>query len=108
MCPVRARCAAGWVVAEEAALVDGRSDIELVMTAKAGDHGFLARSRLGAEVAVVYEAAVAKLIPEHSDGQVLRILNGVWKEERSQLEIKAWTEFFVVTQHASFEHAVAR
>lgn len=97
-CPVRARCAAGWAVGEEAALVDGRGDAELVVTAKAGDHGFLARLRAGAEVAVVYEAAVAKLLPEHVDGQVLRVLDGVWKEKRSQLEIKAWTEVFVVKE----------
>lgn len=96
-CPVRARCAVGWAVAEEAALVDGRGDAEVVVTANLGDHGFLARSRAGEEVAVVYEAAVAKLLPEHRDGQVLRILNGVWKEKRCQLEIKAWTEIFVVS-----------
>lgn len=98
VCPVRARCAAGWAVGEEAALVDGRGDAELVVTAKAGEHGFLARSRAGAEVAVVYEAAVAKLLPDHVDGQVLRLLDGVWKEKRSQLEIKAWTEVFVVKE----------
>jgi hypothetical protein len=66
--------------------------------AKAGDHGFLALSRSGADVAVVFEAAVAKLLPEHVDGQVLRVLDGVWKEKRSQLEIKAWTEVFVVKE----------
>jgi hypothetical protein len=64
---------------------------------KAGEHGFLASSRAGAEVAVVYEAAVGKLLPDHLDGQVLRVLDGVWKERRSQLEIRAWTEVFVVT-----------
>jgi hypothetical protein len=97
-CPVRARCAAGWAIGEEAALVDGRGDAELVVTASAGDHGFLARSRAGAEIAVVYEAAVAKLLPEYVDGQVLRVLDGVWKEKRSQLELKAWTEVFVVKE----------
>jgi hypothetical protein len=98
MCSARARCAVGWAVGEEAALVDGRGDAELVVTANAGDHGFLARSRAGAEVAVVYDAAVAKLLPEHVEGQMLRILDGVWKEKRSQLEIKAWTEVFVVKE----------
>lgn len=95
-CAVRARCTAGWAVGEEAALVDGRGDAELVVQAKAGDHGFLARSRTRAEIAVVYEAPVAKLLPEHVDGQVLRVLDGVWKEKRTQLELKAWTEVFVV------------
>ena len=97
-CAVRARCAAGWAVGEEAALVDGRGDAELIVVAKAGDHGFLARTRTGAEIAVVYEAAVAKLLPEHVDGQLLRVLDGVWKEKRTQLELKAWTEVFVVKE----------
>nr|WP_128798073.1 PD-(D/E)XK nuclease family protein [Corallococcus coralloides] len=97
-CPVRARCAAGWAVGEEAALVDGRGDAELLVGAKAGEHGFLARTRVGADVAVVYEAAVAKLLPEHVEGQVVRVLDGVWKEKRSQLELKAWTEVFVVRE----------
>jgi hypothetical protein len=98
-CSVRARCAAGWAVGEEAACGDGRGDAELVVTADAGDHGFLARSSVGAEIAVVYEAAVAKLLPKHVDGQVLRVLDGVWKEKRSQLEIKAWTEVFCVVNN---------
>jgi hypothetical protein len=95
-CPVRARCGDGWAVGEEAALVDGRGDAELVVMATAGDHGFLARARSGVEVAVVYEAAVAKLLPEYVEGQILRVLDGVWKEKRTQLEIKAWTEVFVL------------
>lgn len=97
-CPVRARCDEGWVVGEDSALVDGRGDAELVVAAKAGEQGFLARSRAGADIAVVYEAAVAKLLPEHVDGQVLRVLDGVWKEKRSQLELKAWTEVFVMKE----------
>jgi hypothetical protein len=95
-CAVRARCAAGWAVGEEAALVDGRGDAELVVKAKAGEHGFLARSRAGSEIAVVYEAPVARLLPEHAEGHVLRVLDGVWKEKRTQLELKPWTEVFVV------------
>lgn len=97
-CPVRARCAPGWALGEQAALADGRGDSELVVTGAVGEHGFLARSRAGAEVAVVYDAAVAKLLPDHEVGQVLRVLDGVWKEKRSQLEIKAWTEVFVVAE----------
>jgi len=97
-CAVRARCAAGWAVGEEAALVDGRGDAELVVQARAGDHGFLARSRSGGEIAVVYDLPVAKLLPECIEGQVLRVLDGVWKEKRTQLEIKAWTEVFVVKE----------
>lgn len=100
-CAVRARCAAGWAVGEEAALVDGRGDAELIVKAKVSEHGFLALSRAGTEISVVYEAPVARLLPEHVDGQVLRVLDGVWKERRTQLELKAWTEVFVVTREGA-------
>lgn len=97
-CAVRARCAAGWAVGEASALVDGRGDAELVVRAKAGVHGFVASGRAGTEIAVVYEAPVAKLLPEHVEGDVLRVLDGVWKEKRTQLELKAWTEIFLVKE----------
>ncbi len=95
-CAVRAHCAAGWPIVEEAALVDGRGDAELIVKTQVGEHGFLARSRTGTEIAVVYEAPVAKLVPEYVDGQVLRVLDGVWKEKHTQLELRAWTEVFFV------------
>jgi hypothetical protein len=95
-CAVRARCAVGWAMGEERALVDGRGDAELVVQAKAGDHGFLARSRAGVDVAVVFEAPVAKLLPGLVEGQVLRCLGGVWKQKPRELELKPWTEVFVV------------
>lgn len=97
-CAVRARCTAGWGIGEEDALADGRGDAELLVNAKAGDHGFLAQSRAGTEVAVVYEAPIAKLLPPHVGGQILRVIDGIWKEKRSQLEIKAWSEVFVVNE----------
>lgn len=98
-CAVRARCAAGWAVGEESSLIDGRGDAELVIVAKAGDHGFLARSRAEVRISVVYEASVSKLLPDLIEGRVLRVLDGVWKERRSELEIKAWTEVFVVDEN---------
>jgi len=100
-CPVRARCTAGWVLGEETALVEGRGDAELVVAARTGNYGFLAHTRTGAEIAVVYEAAVAKLLPGHIPGQVLRITDGIWKERGTQLEIKAWTQLFVVKDDQS-------
>lgn len=95
-CPVRAHCSSGWNIAEEAALANGRGDVELVVTARTGGHGFTARSRKGLDVAVVYEAPVARLLPEYVEGQTLRVLGAVWREKRTQLEIKAWTEVFVL------------
>lgn len=94
VCPVRARCGPGWAVAEDAVLGE-IGDSELSVIAKAGAYGFLGRSRGGAEVAVVYEAAVAELLPELAPGQLLRVLGGRW-EKRSQLEIRPWTEVFIV------------
>jgi hypothetical protein len=96
-CAVRARCRAGWAASDEAALLDGRGDAELIVTAKAGDYGFLARARSGAEVAVSYERPVASLLPAVVAGQVFRVVGGVWTKKRSELEVKPWTEVFVVT-----------
>lgn len=104
-CPVRARCSPGWVISEEAARADGRGDAELVLTALAGDHGFLARSRAGSEIAVVYEAPVARLLSKHVEGQTLRVVDGVWKERQTQLELKVWSEVFVVNSDAATAEA---
>jgi hypothetical protein len=101
LCAVRARCGEGWKVAEPAAVAAGRGDAELRVIAGAGDHGFIAHDRGGREVAVVYEAPLAPLLPAFTDGRVLRITDGVWNEKGKQLEIKAWTEVFVVLAEAS-------
>lgn len=96
-CPARARCSPGWNMVEPAAPADGHGDAELVMTGKAGNHGFISRTRSGSEVAVVFEAPIAKLWPECVEGRTVRVLGGVWKEKRGQLELKAWTEVFVLS-----------
>jgi hypothetical protein len=101
LCEVRARCAEGWAFAEETALLHGRGDVELAVEKGGWDHGFVARSRTGVEIAVVYQHLVARLLPERTDGLVLRVLDGVWVRTCSQLEIKAWTEVYVVTRQAS-------
>jgi hypothetical protein len=82
---------------EQAEAADSHGDAELVLTGKAGTHGFLARTRGGVQVAVVFEAPIAKLWPEYREGQTLRVLGGVWREKRAQLELKVWTEVFVVS-----------
>ncbi len=97
-CPVRARCSDGWSYGDAAASADGRGDAELVVLTPAAEHGFLARTREGREVAVVYEAPVARMFPANGEAQVLRVLDGIWRERRSQIEIKAWTEVFVVQE----------
>jgi hypothetical protein len=100
-CAVRARCKAGWAAGDEAALLDGRGDAELIVTARAGEYGFLARTRSGAEVAVSYERPVASLLPAVVAGQMFRVVGGVWTKKRSELEIKPWTEVFDVASEAN-------
>lgn len=95
-CPVRARCSSGWVAGEEAAQTNDRGDAELLLIEAPGEHGFLARGRGGASVAVVYEAQIAKLLPPLAAEKVVRVLDGEWAEKRSQLELKAWSEVYVL------------
>lgn len=95
-CPVRPRCDAGWSLAEEAARAEGRGDAELTISSAAATHGVLARDAAGHEVAVVYEPAVASLLPALSPGRRVRVLDGVWRERGKEIEIKAWTEVFVL------------
>lgn len=93
-CPVRARCADGWTRAEEDARAAARVDVELIVVSVPGRHGFLARDTASIEVSVVHETAVAPLVPAVGVGQVIRVVDGVWREKGKELEIKAWTEVY--------------
>jgi hypothetical protein len=84
------------VAGEEAAQTNDRGDAELLLIEAPGEHGFLARGRGGASVAVVYEAQIAKLLPPLAAEKVVRVLDGEWAEKRSQLELKAWSEVYVL------------
>lgn len=95
-CPVRARCNEGWALAEEGARSDGQGDAELVVVGQPGPNGFLARDNGGAEASVVHEVAVAAQVPPIGAGQTLRVVDGVWMVKRKELEIKAWTELYLV------------
>ncbi len=95
-CAVRARCSDGWTFCKDAAVASERGDAELLVKARTGEHGFLAVSRSGTEIAVVYEAAVGTLLPKQVEGQVLRILDGVWRDRNKVFELKVWTEMFLV------------
>jgi hypothetical protein len=99
-CAVRARCTEGWAACDAAALLDGRGDAELIVTASAGEHGFLARARSGIELAVSYDRPVASLLPTVVAGQVFRVVGGEWTKTRSELEIKPWTEVFVMNSES--------
>ena len=95
---MRARCEAGWGVAEEVARSEERGDAELIVVSRPGPHGFLTHTKTGDEVAVVYEAALGALVPTVDVGAVLRVIDGVRKGHGRELEIKAWTEVFVARQ----------
>ena len=95
-CPVRARCDDGWALGEENARAEGRGDAQLTVSGAQGPHGFLARDRASNEVAVVHEAAVASLVPALQVGKVVRVVNGLRKEKGKELEIRAWTEVYLV------------
>jgi len=71
----------------------------------AGDHRFLASPRTGSEIVVVCEAPVASLLSEHVEGQTLRVVDGVWKERETQLELEMWSEVFVVNSGAAAAQA---
>lgn len=102
-CPVRARCADGWPLAEEAARGEGLGDAELTVASPPGVHGFDAQRRGGADVAVVHEAAIQAMLPALAEGQMIRILDGVSGEKGRELEIKAWTEVYLIEKHRSEE-----
>jgi hypothetical protein len=95
-CPVRARCDEGWTMAMEAARPEGRGDGELIICGVAGTHGILAKNAAGHEVAVVYAPAVAGQLPPLAPGRRVRVLDGVWRGSGKELEIKAWTEVYVL------------
>jgi len=100
-CAVRARCADGWRAGLESSYDDSLGDAELTVTTAVSDFGFLARNHLGREIAVVYESPVARLLPEYIGGRLLRIINGVWKERGTQLELKSWSEVFLGVSRVS-------
>ncbi|MEQ1564182.1 MAG: PD-(D/E)XK nuclease family protein [Myxococcota bacterium] len=100
-CPVRARCDAGWGLAEQAARAEGRGDAELTVVGEVTTHGVLAKDLAGHEVAIVYEPAVASLLPSLVPGRRMRVLDGVLREKGKEIEIKAWTEVFVLGSFAA-------
>lgn len=103
-CAVRARCDEGWEAARGAAPDEGGRDVGVVTEGGPGPHGFLARDPKGKQVAVVHSAAVASLVPTFAAGASLRILNALAREKGSEIEIKPWTEVFVVKERARDDH----
>ena len=96
-CAVRARCDDGWRVVESAAPVVGLPfDTEVRVDSVPATTGFMGLRCNGAEVAVVYDAAVGSTLPEVSVGARVRLIGVLPRDECRTLEFKAWSECFVV------------
>lgn len=107
-CEARARCAEGWAASLASGTPAGRGDAELVAQARSGQYGFVAQSSSGARIAVVYQPAVFALLPVIAEGQVVRVLDGVWQAEGTELEVRPWTEVYVVNAAQSTRLADAK
>lgn len=96
-CPVRARCDKGWELAESATRTTAWRDIEVVITGATGPHGFVGKDRAGKDIAVVHEPPVASLLAGPlRPGLRLRLVGCKRGSEPSEVEVKAWSEAFVV------------
>ena len=96
-CAVRARCDDGWQVVESAAPVVGLPfDTEVLVDSLPATTGFVGLRRNGAEVTVVYDAAVGSTLPDVSVGARVRLIGSLPRDECRTLEFKAWSECFVV------------
>lgn len=94
-CPVRARCDPGWAAGGAQRKV-GSADADLVVVSAPGKSGFLGRTTAGSEIGVVHLPAMESLLPSLEVGQTARVLDGSWNEDRSVLEIKPWTEVYLI------------
>ncbi len=98
LCPVRARCEEGWTAyqASMGAIPAGIGDIALVVSTNPSSTGFL--GKVGRkETSVVYPSALGDHLPELEVGNQLRIVDAVFSEEGKTVEIRPWTEVFLVT-----------
>jgi hypothetical protein len=96
-CPVRARCDDGWVHAEPGAALAGRTtDCEVTVASAPTPTGFTGRRRNGRELAVVYDVAVGKALPLLTSGTRLRLVDAVPTEEGKALEVRAWSECYLM------------
>ncbi|MCB9759437.1 MAG: PD-(D/E)XK nuclease family protein [Alphaproteobacteria bacterium] len=99
-CPARARCDEGWghFLSTSARVRSGISDVEATVASAPSEYGFLA-TRDGKEVDVVFDAAVGRRLPPLAQGDVVRMLDCVVKDEGKTFEIRPWTEVFPTLSH---------
>jgi hypothetical protein len=91
------RCDDGWPYAEPAGAPTGRTaDCEITLSSAPTPTGFSARRRDGRDVSVVYDFAVGKTLPSLIAGSRLRLVDAVAAEEGKTLEIRAWSECYLL------------
>jgi hypothetical protein len=101
-CPVRARCEEGWLHAEPGAALTGRTaDCEVTVASAPTPTGFTGRRRDGRELPVVYDLAVGKTLPSLTAGTRLRLVDAVPTEEGKALEVRAWSECYLLAPEAT-------
>lgn len=93
-CPVRARCDEGWLAVARAPR-DGVTDVEVMVSSSPTKHGFLGATSVG-EIAVVYEEAVAGMMPTVAVGDRLRLVDAVVRPGATEVEVRVWTEPFLL------------
>ena len=74
----------------------GSCDIEVTVASPPVATGYSATLRNGRELAVVFEAAIGATLPAVSTGARLRLLDALRRDSAS-IEIKPWTEVYVVS-----------
>ncbi len=83
--------------AEPGANLGGRTaDCEVTVASAPMPTGFTGRRRDGRELPVVYDFAVGKTLPALTTGTRLRLVDAVPTEEGKALEMRAWSECYVL------------
>ena len=95
-CPVRARCEPGWSSMTTVGVGDHGGDVEVVIVGVPTATGFLA-ARSGNEVFVVHDASILALLPQLEVGQRLRLVDAAIRDRGAAIELKPWTEVYLVT-----------
>lgn len=95
-CPVRAHCDEGWLSLHNKKGSSRTDDVQAVIESEPQAHGFRAIRSDARPFAVVCEAGVGNELPQLRRGATIRILDGAWRKPNDELEIKPWTQVFLL------------
>jgi hypothetical protein len=95
-CPVRAHCDEGWLNISSKKSSSRTDDVQVVIESEPQAHGFRAIRSDARPLSVVYEAGVGNDLPQLTRGATIRILDGAWRKPDDELEIKPWTQVFLL------------